>query len=236
MRGAVTVAAAVAAIVGTVVLVLPMTAPSPDASSTATAARSGSTNVANASPIEIQFNAEPRTVAAGGTTLLTWNVRGASEVSIDGIGHVSNPGRQTVAPPGTSVYRLNATRGEVQRSASVEVVVTSAIRDVNQRPPLVAPRKEEPSAQPVVVTPAFRPREGRVVWTGRLAAGELLRIAEGVASMGELTAPLPGRGVTVQVSPETVKVVSQTARDLVLQNMGSTTEPTIIIRWTDSAK
>ena len=48
--------------------------------------------------IQINLKVEPRSVAAGQQTLLTWEVKNADEIFISGIGRVNAQGRQQVSP------------------------------------------------------------------------------------------------------------------------------------------
>lgn len=78
--------------------------------------------VASAPSLEIQV--EPSVIQSGGSSLLSWETRGADEVRIDqGIGVVDPSGRIKLFPEATTTYRLTATGpgGTVERSVTIEV-------------------------------------------------------------------------------------------------------------------
>jgi hypothetical protein len=75
------------------------------------------------------FGADPLTIAAGESSTLSWNVVGATTVSIDqGIGNVALSGRRAVMPSATTVYTLTATNaaGTIV-TATAQVAVTGAL-------------------------------------------------------------------------------------------------------------
>ena len=55
------------------------------------------------------FSASPTIIPAGGSSTLSWNVSGAAQVNISGIGNVNSTGTQTVSPGTTTNYTLTAT-------------------------------------------------------------------------------------------------------------------------------
>jgi hypothetical protein len=76
------------------------------------------------------FTATPSTVSAGGAAILSWEVTGASTLSLDhGIGTVSGSSR-VVSPAVTTTYTLTATNARGSVGASVVVTVTPADVDV----------------------------------------------------------------------------------------------------------
>jgi hypothetical protein len=69
------------------------------------------TTVTTAKPPEVRitrFTAQPDRIRAGESSLLTWNVDNADEVTITGIGKVANSGTQSVTPSETTTYRITA--------------------------------------------------------------------------------------------------------------------------------
>ena len=75
-------------------------------------------------PVVHSFTASPGTIASGGSATLSWNVTGATAVSIShGVGVVGLSGSGVVSPPGTITYTLTATSaaGSVTRTAQVIV-------------------------------------------------------------------------------------------------------------------
>jgi hypothetical protein len=74
------------------------------------------------------FDASPSTVSGGEIATLSWNVSGASTVSIDqGIGNVALTGRRDVMPGTTTVYTLTATSATgMSVTATAQVIVSGA--------------------------------------------------------------------------------------------------------------
>ena len=79
-------------------------------------------------PTIVSFAAAPTAVAAGGSSVLSWDVLGATLISIDnGVGTVVGTST-TVTPASTTTYRLSATNaaGTVTADATVNVVAPPA--------------------------------------------------------------------------------------------------------------
>jgi len=78
------------------------------------------------SPVISSFGADPPTIAAGESSTLSWNVLGATKVSIDqGIGNVALSGSRAVMPSETTVYTLTATNASgTSITATAQVIVT----------------------------------------------------------------------------------------------------------------
>ena len=75
-------------------------------------------------PVISSFTASPASINAGGNSTLSWNVTGATSVSISGgVGSVSATGTKVVSPAATISYTLTATNaaGTVTKSATVTV-------------------------------------------------------------------------------------------------------------------
>lgn len=71
------------------------------------------------------FQAQPKTIKAGETTILAWDVTGASSLSIEPvIGHVSgNSGSISIAPKETTLYTLKVSDGQFEISTKFLVIV-----------------------------------------------------------------------------------------------------------------
>ncbi len=83
--------------------------------------------VPGAQPSILSFNAEPSTISAGGTSNLSWNVTGATTITIDqGIGNVALTGTRAVSPAATTVYTLTASSSSGTSTATTQVVVSGA--------------------------------------------------------------------------------------------------------------
>jgi hypothetical protein len=78
------------------------------------------------------FSSNPATINSGGMSTLSWNVTGATSVSIDqGIGLVDAAGTRVVSPVISTVYTISATN-------SAGTVTRSATTMVNSAPPAPA--------------------------------------------------------------------------------------------------
>jgi len=89
-------------------------------------------NATNTHPVTFldikSFQAEPKTIIAGETTKLTWNVSGASSLSIEPvIGPVSgNTGSVSISPKETTLYTLKVSDGQYETSIKFLVIVKTA--------------------------------------------------------------------------------------------------------------
>ena len=74
-------------------------------------------------PIIIKFSAEPPSIRRGTQSMLTWDIRNATDVTISGIGSVSPQGSHAVSPDQTTEYTITARNsvGEVSATATVRV-------------------------------------------------------------------------------------------------------------------
>jgi subtilase family serine protease len=76
-------------------------------------------------PSIISFNVDPSSISAGESSDLSWNVSGATTISIDqGIGSVALTGTRAVAPVTTTIYTLTASNSSGSTTATTQVVVT----------------------------------------------------------------------------------------------------------------
>jgi len=86
-------------------------------------------------PVINSFTASPETISSGQSATLSWDVSGATTVTIQpAIGSVSPSGAEQVLPTTTTGYTLTATNEGGSATSSVTVTVTSA---VTGRPDLV---------------------------------------------------------------------------------------------------
>jgi len=78
-------------------------------------------------PSIVSFNAEPSSISAGGTSNLSWNVSGATTITIDqGVGNVALTGTRAVSPAATTVYTLTASSSSGTASATTQVIVSGS--------------------------------------------------------------------------------------------------------------
>ncbi len=82
-------------------------------------------------PQIVSFNAEPRTITKGETSVLSWETANADQVSIDvqsgdgmSLGSVGTAGTATVSPADTTTYKITATNGSGSVTRTVTVTVT----------------------------------------------------------------------------------------------------------------
>jgi predicted secreted Zn-dependent protease len=84
-------------------------------------------------PIVNSFTVSPTTITRGGSGTLSWNVSGATSVTIDqGVGTVSaTSGTQTVNPTATTVYTLTATNNDGNKTATCTLTVDKLYPTIN---------------------------------------------------------------------------------------------------------
>lgn len=101
-------------------------------------------------PLAIQrFIAVPAEIDAGASTVLSWDVEGATSVEVDnGIGLVAASGSRTVKPTATTHYLLVAVAGTSLATASIRVEVGPSSPEPSPSPsPLPSP-SPTPSPSP----------------------------------------------------------------------------------------
>jgi hypothetical protein len=97
-------------------------------------------------PVIYSFEANPPTIAAGESATLSWEVSGATAVSIDqGIGAVALKGTRVVTPDTTTTYTLTASNSASSTTATTQVVVSGTSGTTQP------PSETTPSASPPVV-------------------------------------------------------------------------------------
>ena len=80
-------------------------------------------------PIVLSFNASPAGIVAGASSTLTWNVYGATSVSIDpGVGSVGASGSTTIHPGTTTTYTLTASNSAGGVTATTDVNVLTLMQ------------------------------------------------------------------------------------------------------------
>jgi len=83
----------------------------------------------NPAPVSISFYANPAVLSSGGSSLLQWNVAGATDVSIDqGIGPIPSTGSKLVSPQNTTTYTLTAANAAGKTSRTLTVAVNPPIQ------------------------------------------------------------------------------------------------------------
>lgn len=81
-----------------------------------------------ARPVINSFTASPETISSGQSVTLSWNVSGATTVTIQPmVGSVSASGAEQVSPTTTTTYTLTATHEGWSSKKSITVTVTSAV-------------------------------------------------------------------------------------------------------------
>jgi hypothetical protein len=125
----------------------------------------------------ISFNAEPSSISAGESSNLSWNVSGATTITIDqGVGNVALTGTRAVTPAATTVYTITAYGSSGSATATTQVVVTGAAIPVPEPTPTPTPTPA-PSATglPDLVIQDIANSSGTITYTvenqGDAAAG-----------------------------------------------------------------
>ena len=148
------------------------------------------------------FNASPSPIAPGDTSMLSWNVSGATTISINqGIGNVALTGSRTVTPSATTVYILTATNAAGSTTATAEVVVSAAVATPTPPAPTPTPPVPEPTPVPqpsadlpVInyfnANPAFITSGGTTTLSWGVANATQVTIDQGIGNVGMVgTAP-----------------------------------------------
>jgi hypothetical protein len=102
-----------------------------------------------------QFTASPLTVQPGSTTTLSWDVEGATTVTIDhAVGQVPAKGSRDVMPGSTTTFGLSAQSGAATATASVQVVVQGTLPSPSPSPSPTPAASPSPSPTPPLPSPA----------------------------------------------------------------------------------
>lgn len=102
----------------------------------------GPSNGDDGKPVVVQFTAEPEGIDLGGRSLLRWEVKGATSVTISpDVGSVDDSGSKSITPRRTTTYTLRAAneRGTTTREVTVHV------RERTDGAPLIARFTAEPT-------------------------------------------------------------------------------------------
>ena len=99
------------------------------------------------------LTASPSTIAAGGSSTLSWTTSGASSVSIDqGVGSVAASGSRLIAPGATTTYTLTATSTGGSTTSTAVVTVGPAAPTTSADGTLLPPAAQVVDAQGAVWT------------------------------------------------------------------------------------
>lgn len=72
------------------------------------------------------FEVTPSVIEIGETSILSWDIEGATTVTIDnGIGDVALTGTRVISPTVTTTYTLTATKSGTTKTATTQIIVTS---------------------------------------------------------------------------------------------------------------
>ena len=80
-------------------------------------------------PTIASFTANPANITSGQSSSLTWNVSGATSITISGIGDVTGLSSKPVSPSATTSYTLTATNAGGTSTASITVTVSAPAGD-----------------------------------------------------------------------------------------------------------
>ena len=101
-------------------------------------------------PVINSFNASPSSITTGALSILSWNVSGATNISIDqGVGEVALTGNRGVLPGATTIYTLKAINPAGSVTSTTQVIVTGASAPV---PSAGAPVIDSFTASPGTIT------------------------------------------------------------------------------------
>jgi hypothetical protein len=146
-------------------------------------------------PSIISFNAEPSSISAGQPSNLSWNVSGATTVSIDqGIGNVALTGTRAVTPAATTVYTLTAFNSAGTATATTQVIVTGATTTAPTPTPTPTP-SDLPVINYFTASPSIISSGGSTTLSWDVSNATSVTVDNGVGTVGSA-------GTTV-VSPAT---------------------------------
>lgn len=95
--------------------------------------------ISNSAPVISSFVATPSSVSARQSAMLSWNVSGATSISIDnGVGNVSGLTSIAVAPGNSTTYTLTAANATGSSTASVTITVQSGTPQPPSAPQLTS--------------------------------------------------------------------------------------------------
>ena len=100
------------------------------------------------------FNANPTTIAAGGSSKLSWDVSNADTVTITAVSLkevVSSSGSMSVSPSSTTAYKLTATNSNGSQSQNVTITVEGS-----KLPTPTTPQPEEKAKPDLIITDIWR--------------------------------------------------------------------------------
>ncbi len=141
-------------------------------------------------PSIISFNAEQASISAGQSANLSWNVTGATTITIDqGIGNVALTGTRAVTPAATTTYTLTALSAAGTATATTQVIVTGA----SATPPSTP--AEPPAVDYFIASPSVISTGDSAILGWSVSNATSITINNGVGSVGSA-------GTTV-VSPTT---------------------------------
>jgi len=141
-------------------------------------------------PTIASFTANPSTVTAGQSTTLSWNVTGATSVTMDnGVGALASSGSRTIAPAQTTTYTLTAANSAGSSTARAMVTVTAA------------PSAQPPTAPVLTSATAANSSEVDLAWTAAtssatIAGYEIVRSGMARATVSGATLTYADRSVS----------------------------------------
>ncbi|HYZ86604.1 MAG TPA: hypothetical protein VE621_19475, partial [Bryobacteraceae bacterium] len=147
-------------------------------------------------PRVVNFTANPMTITAGNQSTLTWNVEGATTVTISSLGNVPAQGSQAVSPSATTTYTLTATNQFGSSTATTTITVNPAGPG--------GPGAQNPTLTACTATPGTSPQPGAPVVL-RYTATNAVSVAISGVPNATLTGP-----VTVNPTTNTTYTITAT--------------------------
>jgi len=153
------------------------------------------------------FDASPSSITLGDSSIIEWNVSGATEVSIDqGIGSVVHAGSIEVSPTATMTYTLTATSAAGSVTRSVTIAVTTA--------PPTSPPPTLPTINSFTADPTSISAGGSSSLTWNVSGVSSVTIAPGGGSL-----PASGSATASPASTTTYTLTATNAAGTVTQSV-----------------
>ena len=116
-----------------------------------------------AAPVLSSFSANPTNIVAGQSSTISWNISGATALSIDVLGNVTGLTSKLVSPTQTTSYWITATNANGTTAGRLTIYVTGTPAPPNPAPPVT---DTQPPTVPVITSAAASaPNQVTLAWT-----------------------------------------------------------------------
>jgi uncharacterized protein YkwD len=166
-------------------------------------------------PTITSFTAMPSSIASGQSSTLSWNVSGATSITVDqGIGDVSNITSKSVLPTTTTMYTLTATNSAGTAVAHVTVTVT---------PPVTgAPTIAFFTATPSSIAPG---QSSTLAWS--VSGATTITLDHGIGDVSGLTSKVVSPAVSTLYTLAATNSAGTTFARITVWILDNSTPPTI---------